>query len=65
MSQKDHDAVALAALIHASRKRLGLTQRQFARKIGVSQQTLSTWERGEHLGSVFTAWRLADLLLSR
>ncbi|GBD24064.1 hypothetical protein HRbin29_01737 [bacterium HR29] len=40
----DWSAEAVAAL----RKRLGLTQAAFARRLGVRQQTVSEWETGRY-----------------
>ena len=34
--------------ILALRRRLGLTQAEFARKLGVRQQTVSEWETGKY-----------------
>jgi transcriptional regulator with XRE-family HTH domain len=40
--------------IKSIRTNMGLTQEKFSRKIGVSQQTLSDWERGRSLPSFAT-----------
>jgi len=37
------------AVLREARIRLGLTQEEAARRLGVSVSTLSRWERGEHL----------------
>ena len=37
-----------AESILALRQRLGLTQAEFARKLGVRQQTVSEWETGKY-----------------
>ena len=37
----------LALLIKQTRKRMGLTQLQFAQRIGVSFQTVNRWENGK------------------
>jgi DNA-binding transcriptional regulator YiaG len=55
------EAVALGANIRGLRKKVGLSQGRFAAELGVSQQKVSEWERGEHLRAVIVAWRLADL----
>jgi DNA-binding transcriptional regulator YiaG len=34
--------------IRALRRRLGLTQAEFARELGVRQQTVSEWETGQY-----------------
>lgn len=51
-------ASSLATTIRRVRVRLGLTQAQFAKKIGVRQQKLSEWERGKRLRAVFDAMKL-------
>ncbi len=56
------EVAALGANIRLAREKLGLSQGQFARKVGVSQQKISEWERGLRLRQVITAWRLADVL---
>ena len=56
------EVAALGANIRCAREKLGLSQGQFARKIGVSQQKVSEWERGLRLRQVITAWRLADVV---
>ena len=43
-SQNEWDADRVAAL----RDRLGLSQQEFARRLGVRQQTVSEWETGQH-----------------
>jgi transcriptional regulator with XRE-family HTH domain len=52
----------LGAKIRRLRMRMSLTQAQFARKVGVSQQKLSDWENGKRLRSVMEAMRLARVL---
>ena len=47
--------------ITAVRKKLGLTQRQFARVVGVTQPTLATWETSAKEPSVM-AQRLIGLI---
>ena len=51
-----------AAHLRAMRIRSGLTQTQFARKLGVSQQKLSDWENGKHLRAMLEAIRVLDVL---
>lgn len=41
------DSLNLAVLVKQTRKRMGLTQVQFAERIGVSFQTVNRWERGK------------------
>lgn len=57
---KNNDA--LAAKIRRLRAGMQLTQIQFARKLGVSQQKLSDWEHGRGLSGVINAMKLATLL---
>ena len=46
------DKVSIGHKIRAARKKLGLTQAEFARRIGTSEKTLSSWERGAYLVDV-------------
>lgn len=48
------------AEIKALRQRLGLTQEEFARKLGVSFPTVNRWERGH-----FNPSRLAEARLEQ
>jgi len=62
-SKQEKRAVSeLAAEIRRRRIRLNLTQGQFAREIGVSQQTISDWERRKRLRQVQLAMRLHRFL---
>jgi DNA-binding XRE family transcriptional regulator len=45
-------AGGLAAALHAARTKNGLTQEQLAARLGVSQTTVSFWERGLDLPRV-------------
>jgi transcriptional regulator with XRE-family HTH domain len=40
------NSVEIAALVRETRHRLGLTQLQFAQKLGVSFQSVNRWENG-------------------
>ncbi|MEW5860195.1 MAG: helix-turn-helix transcriptional regulator [Cyanobacteriota bacterium] len=40
------DPLEIAALVRETRYRLGLTQLQFAQKLGVSFQSVNRWENG-------------------
>ena len=40
------DPLEIAALVRETRHRLGLTQLQFAQKLGVSFQSVNRWENG-------------------
>ncbi|MFP4473853.1 MAG: helix-turn-helix domain-containing protein [Candidatus Omnitrophota bacterium] len=51
--------------LRTRRKQLGLTQRQLAEKLGVSQQVVSHVENGKDNISVLTLKRFADALNSR
>ena len=53
--------LALAAEIRGLRVRLGLSQGQFARECGVSQQTVSDWEQGKRLRRIKIAARLLKM----
>ena len=46
------DKVSIGKKIRAARIRLGLSQAEFARRIGTSEKTLSSWERGAYLVDV-------------
>ena len=48
-------------LLKEKRKKEGLLQKYIAKQIGVSQQTLSEWERGNGYPSIDKAYLLADL----
>ncbi len=41
------ESLSTAALVKETRKRLGLTQLQFAEALGVSFQSVNRWERGK------------------
>lgn len=43
------DQIKTGALIRAQRLRRGMTQMQLAEQIGVSDKTVSKWERGGSL----------------
>ncbi len=46
------DKVSIDRKIRAARHRLGLSQAEFADRIGTSAKTLSSWERGAYLVDV-------------
>ena len=46
------DKASIGNKIRAARQRLGLSQAEFARRIGTSDKTLSSWERGAYLVDV-------------
>jgi transcriptional regulator with XRE-family HTH domain len=41
------ESLSTAVLVKKTRKRLGLTQLQFAKTLGVSFQSVNRWERGK------------------
>lgn len=51
------DLVKIGAYIAAKRKSLGLTQRQVAEKLGMSDKSVSKWERGICLPDVAYLYR--------
>lgn len=53
---------ALAAEIRQTRSRMSLSQEQLAERLGVTQQTVSDWEKGKRLRQVHVALRLGRLL---
>ena len=46
------DKVSIGQKIRAARQKLGLSQAEFAARIGTSAKTLSSWERGAYLVDV-------------
>ena len=59
---RDTETAALAENIRAVRVNSGMSQREFAWSVGVSQQKISEWERGVGLTQLVVAWRLAEAL---
>lgn len=55
----------LGARIRALRENLDLDQTQFARVVGVSQQALSSWERGVGLKRIDVGMRLDRMMQER
>ncbi len=51
----------IPSLIKALRKRLGLTQEQFAQKVGVTYSTVNHWENGKRTPQPFLVRRLIEL----
>ena len=49
------------ALVRALRQRLGLTQEQFAQKLGVSFSTVNVWENGKRAPLPFLRQRLLEM----
>jgi transcriptional regulator with XRE-family HTH domain len=52
----------LGKKIKAIRKKRGLTQKQLAELLGVKQQNVSDWERGERSPSVKNLKKLSEIL---
>ncbi|MBR1373780.1 helix-turn-helix transcriptional regulator [bacterium] len=46
------DKASIGKKIRAARQQMGLTQAEFARRVGTSEKTLSSWERGAYLVDV-------------
>ena len=55
------DTDDIPALIKELRKRLGLTQEQFAQKVGVTYSTVNHWENGKRVPQPFLIRRLLEL----
>ena len=53
--------VDIPALIKALRKRLGLTQEQFAQRVGVTYSTVNHWENGKRVPQPFLVNRLLEI----
>ncbi len=51
----------IPALIKELRARLGLTQEQFAQRVGVTYSTVNHWENGKRMPLPFLAKRLAEM----
>lgn len=51
----------IPALIKGLRKRLNLTQEQFAQKVGVTYSTVNHWENGKRLPLPFLERRLVEM----
>jgi transcriptional regulator with XRE-family HTH domain len=55
------NSVDIPALIKALRKRLGLTQEQFAQRVGVTYSTVNHWENGKRTPLPFLVKRLLQM----
>lgn len=55
------NSVDIPALIKALRKRLGLTQEQFAQRVGVTYSTVNHWENGKRVPQPFLVKRLLEI----
>ena len=56
------DLIKIGKYIAGKRKGLGLTQRQLAEKLGMSDKSVSKWERGVCLPDVSVYMELCDIL---
>lgn len=50
-----------AKLVKDLRRRLGLTQEQFAQKVGVTYSTVNHWENGKRAPQPFLLQRLREM----
>lgn len=57
-------ATASAALVRRLRRRMGLTQEQFAREVGVTFSTVNQWENGRRHPQPFLLKRLLEMNVS-
>jgi DNA-binding transcriptional regulator YiaG len=57
-----HTTAQLAKAIRSARLKSGLPQTEFARKLKISQQKLSDWERGKRLRGFLDALSIAKIL---
>lgn len=53
--------MAARMLVRDLRKRLGLTQEQFAEKVGVTYSTINHWENGKRAPQPFLLRRLQEM----
>ena len=51
----------IPALIRELRRRLGLTQEQFAQRVGVTYSTVNHWENGKRVPLPFLVKRLVEM----
>lgn len=51
----------ISNLVKELRDKLGLTQEQFARKVGVTFSTINNWERGNRTPHPFLLQRLLEM----
>ncbi len=50
-----------ATLVKELRRRLGLTQEQFAQRVGVTYSTVNHWENGKRIPQPFLLRRLVEM----
>ncbi len=51
----------VALLVSELRRRLGITQEQFAREVGVTYSTVNNWENGKRTPQPFLLRRLHEM----
>ena len=51
----------IPALVKGLRRRLGLTQEQFAQEVGVTYSTVNRWENGKRRPQPFLVKRLVEM----
>lgn len=51
----------IAEKIKKERERLGLTQEEFGKLIGISKQSISSWEKGRNLPDILNIAKIANL----
>ena len=56
------DLIKIGKYIAGKRKSLGMTQKQLAEKIGMSDKSVSKWERGICLPNVSVYLKLCEIL---
>lgn len=55
------DNITIGKKIIAVRQKLGLTQKEFGRRIGVTKQALSSWEHGRTLPDIIILTQIATM----
>lgn len=55
------DKASIGKKIRAARQKLGLSQAEFAERLGTSAKTLSSWERGAYLVDVIMLNTIASV----
>ena len=55
------DLIKIGKYIAGKRKKLGMTQKQLAEKLGMSDKSVSKWERGESIPDIEVLKQIADL----
>ncbi len=56
------DTKKIGQFIAENRKALGMTQRELAEKLGVSDKTVSRWENGNYMPDLSLLWPLSEVL---